>query len=444
MNIDPKSEGCFSSQHGVPLVAHSITKLTQKIGKHFCPVRPAHLLLPSLACVWTALTLVRVALDSRAHLTLLGDSLVYHAAGQKLFAGGDVYAGPLTLAVDGLQMYFTYPPIALVILSPLSLLPLPIYTLLIIAATIAATCLLVVEIARATKVRLPAGAALLGANALFLTDPFLANISLGQINIFLLLLAVADFTLIPQKRRGILTGLAIAIKLTPAVLLLYFLVSKRFRELGQIALSAVAATLLGTATLGASGIYYWTTALRDTQRVGGYVNPSNLSLRGIIERFLPGQEGGLLWLAAICVAILIVAFLARELVNQNRDFMAFSLVATLGLAISPISWAHHWVWALPLAACLVIPDSEGRRPRIGLAGSALVLTLLAPHNWFSSATVTPGIPDWSALTSVLCASYVWWWVVVLAALWKESSPSLLAPTRFALGASDTGSRAHHD
>src|SRR6185369_14582877 len=68
-------------------------------------------------------------------------------------------------------------------------------------------------------------------------EPVRANFDFGQINVVLMTLVLADT--VPRRTpwpRGLLLGLAIALKLTPAVFLLYF----ALRRDGRAALVSVA------------------------------------------------------------------------------------------------------------------------------------------------------------------------------------------------------------
>ena len=72
-----------------------------------------------------------------------------------------------------------------------------------------------------------AGWALLAA---MLTEPVTETFSFGQVNILLTALVVVDILwLRPGRGRGVLTGIAMAIKLTPAVFLAVFFVRREWR-----------------------------------------------------------------------------------------------------------------------------------------------------------------------------------------------------------------------
>ena len=58
------------------------------------------------------------------------------------------------------------------------------------------------------------------------TEPVITTISYGQINLLLLALVLWDFNLPPDSRlRGVGVGLAAAIKVTPAILIVYLVLT---------------------------------------------------------------------------------------------------------------------------------------------------------------------------------------------------------------------------
>ena len=75
-------------------------------------------------------------------------------------------------------------------------------------------------------------AAAIVAPAVIYLEPIRSNFDFGQINVVLMTLVIADC--VPRKTpwpRGMLLGIAIALKLTPAVFLLYFLLRRDTRAL---------------------------------------------------------------------------------------------------------------------------------------------------------------------------------------------------------------------
>src|SRR5262249_20367887 len=108
-------------------------------------------------------------------------------------------------------------------------------------------------------------AAAIVAPAIVYLEPIRSNFDFGQINVVLMTLVIADC--VPRKTpwpRGVLLGIAIALKLTPAVFLLYFLLRRDTRALLVAASSAVLASMVGFALAWHDSCVYWTETVRNT------------------------------------------------------------------------------------------------------------------------------------------------------------------------------------
>ena len=71
-----------------------------------------------------------------------------------------------------------------------------------------------------------------------------------------------------------------------------------------------------------------------------------------------------------------------RLVRRGDWLAAVTVTGTTGLLVSPISWAHHWVWVLP-ALVLLLRDGH----RIA-AGFGYLLFAVAPF-WFTPHAAGP-------------------------------------------------------
>jgi alpha-1,2-mannosyltransferase len=180
-----------------------------------------------------------------------------------------------------------------------------------------------------------------------LLEPARGGLDLGQVNMILLGLVAAD-CLLPRTPwpRGTFVGLAAAIKLTPAIFVLFFLCRRRWRP----ALTAVAAFAacgaIGWVLAPGQSRQFWFAAVLDPQRVGGLAYSANQSLRGLLFRLgAPDAVWPVLALAVLVVTVFVVPRL-------RDDLTASVAVAAAGLLISPVSWSHHWVWIAPALVLL--------------------------------------------------------------------------------------------
>jgi alpha-1,2-mannosyltransferase len=80
------------------------------------------------------------------------------------------------------------------------------------------------------------------------------------------------------------------------------------------------------------------------------------------------------------------------------------------LVVSPVSWSHHWVWALPTVLATGIVAWQRRKPAlavVSIVGAALThwspIVLLPEHHEDTAAW-------WRQLAGM---SYVWWALAVI-------------------------------
>jgi alpha-1,2-mannosyltransferase len=253
--------------------------------------------------------------------------------------------------------------------------------------------------------------ALLAPLALFL-EPVRDNLQYGQVNIALMALVSLDCLLDrPPWPRGAGTGLAAALKLTPAVFVLYFLVRRDYRAAAVAAVSCAVATGIGFLAIPRDSVRYWTSLVFQTGRIGTRIYAGNQSLQALLARggLDPWQPAGRdLWLALSAVVLAVAALGMRRAFTESRDVLALSLNAFAGLLISPVSWTHHWVWTAP--ALLALAAVPGRAFRL-LAGCGAVIFYLAPPwllPWGDHREL-----HWTAWQQVAGSSYVVFALIVL-------------------------------
>ncbi|WP_425473558.1 glycosyltransferase 87 family protein [Streptomyces tailanensis] len=303
----------------------------------------------------------------------MADALVYRAEGAAVLNGTDLYG----FTVTEWRLPATYPPFAALLFVPTSWLPLSALKAAFVLGNTALLALLVHLSARLTGThRLPTPT-LLTATALALwLEPVFQTVLFGQINLALACLVLWDLTRPPgAPGKGIALGIAMGVKLTPAVFIAYLLLTRRVRE-GMTALAAFSTTItLGALALPSASIDFWTRRLYETGRVGKPWIVDNQSLQGLVARALGDPSPGLAWSVPAAGTALLGLCLARR---SGEDRWGIPLTALTALLVCPISWSHHWVWCVPLLAVLW---AGGHRRTAALA--AVVFTArtlwLVPH-----------------------------------------------------------------
>jgi alpha-1,2-mannosyltransferase len=368
---------------------------------------------------WIA-ALAAVAPLVRGYLTAppdqrLVDLDVYRTSGLSVLRGQPLY----TMLTQPPQLLpFTYPPAAALFAVPLAVLPWPaaqlawvpfVYVPLAVVIWYAFAPLL----RRAGRLR-PAAFAVLFAACAYLF-PVRDEMRFGQVDLVLLALAVADCAARePRWPRGVLVGLATAIKLVPGVFIVYLWLSGRRRAALTAALVALAVTFGAWLLLPRDSVTYWTSAIFDSGRLGSNSGTSDQSLRGLLLRaFLPGALPGVIWVVVAAVLAVAGFALVRRLAWQSREpaaaggqinpaaaggqinpaaaggqinpaaaggqtnMEAIAVTALIGVLASPVSWIHHYV-VVVVAIGAILADGRARSRVVLAAGAAAYFALTIP------------------------------------------------------------------
>jgi alpha-1,2-mannosyltransferase len=281
----------------------------------------------------------------------------------------------------------------LLALSPLTWASFPVTQWLLWAASVAAATGSVVLVVRDMGAQVTRRLWLVvfawACASVLALEPARSGIDYGQIELILMFVIVADLLLVPSPYRGVLIGIAAAVKLTPLVFVIVLIVSRDVRSVMRAAAAFLACT--GLFWLYSPGLSraYWLHDVIHPARIGTITYGGNQSWYAILHRPpFPATGSAPAWLL-ISLAVLAASILvARRCVRVNQKALAIIAVALAGLLISPISWTHHWIWVLLIPPVLVRGSSPGvPRPVRLLLWGIVALTIVAPYWWFSG-----GIP----------------------------------------------------
>jgi alpha-1,2-mannosyltransferase len=304
------------------------------------------------------------------------DLTVYRYGGQAILDGSHLYA----LRFPG-ALAFTYPPLSALLFTPLTVLGM---AALKPAVTASSFVLLAVMLRFALRLR-PASSwlteaqatrlALLAAAVALWLEPVWTTLRYGQIDLLIAALVLWDLSRAEESRwKGMGIGVAIALKLTPAIFTAYLLLTRRYRAAAK-SLGVFAATVAaGFALVPGDSSEYWGGEFIDPGRVGRIENAANQALRGGYARVLHSVSVDPWWLLTAAIVGVGGIWLAARAGRRGDDAQGFSLCVLCGLLISPISWSHHWVLAIP-ALLLFALAAYRRRWIAGLlfAGAAAVV-----------------------------------------------------------------------
>ncbi len=363
-------------------------------------------------------------------LVVCGVSAVTHRIGWQ-GADAKVYAAGARAFVDGAPVYevfvegfpFTYPPIAAVVLAPLAFLSATVggYLMLVVGLiALVAGVYLVVRSVRGERRSGDIWVALAWTVPSLVLYPVWTSLLSGQVDTLLMALVLVDLLALPVasaagsrfgRFRGVALGMAGAIKLTPLVFLLTFVVRRDWRALGTALATMVLVSGVGYALAPSDSTAYWGRYLWDSGRVGIQGAALNQSLAGVVARAI-GPAGPVLtgssrfvWLALAVLTVLVGWLAMRRIARRGSALELVAVNAIVALLISPISWMHHWVWCVPILAALLVRGTMLARV-VALVG--VVASVVAPHWVFGSFVHVEGFVSWGPVAQLGGSLMVWW------------------------------------
>ncbi len=305
-----------------------------------------------------------------------------------LMGAGHLMDGRLYLASLPQYPYlpFTYPPFAALVFVPLHLLPhrsaQVVWTLTNVVALFALVWLSIRAVVPELDRRRITLASLVLMTPAFHIEPVLLTFQYGQVNIVLAVLILADLTGTVHVGgrslpRGLLVGIAAAVKLIPLVFVPYLFVTRQARAAWVALATFVVCSAVPAALDPRVSWAYWTRYVNDVQRVGVVYFISNQSLRAVIDR-IDHRVVSVGVTTVLGVVVLVAGIgLARWACRSSSTILGVLVCATTGLLVSPITWAHHMVWAVPVLIWLAWGED---RPAFGRvwAAAGTVLFWWAP------------------------------------------------------------------
>ncbi len=372
---------------------------------------------------------------------------VYRAGAQTVLDGDKLYDAKLLG-----QMDYTYTPFSIIGFVPFALMSMPVARVVWIGGILVALYLTIMisfrSLGRPPTAPLRAVAVALVA-VMMLLEPVRTTIWYGQINVFLMAAILADLLRGPDgKLRGVATGLTAGIKLTPLLFAVYLIATGKTRAAVGVAAGFAGSVLIGFMILPSTSWDYWTSKLRDPNRVGTPQTPGNQSIRGILANLgETNTPSAVVWilLAALGFAVGMGAAIVAH--RAGQELLALSVVGMTSCAVSPMAWGHHWVWFVPLAVFALNWTADATRTRVsriavgvmalgGFAAAFSWRTYLGYATWQFNQTrddayliglfFKHGAVGW--LDWFVYEPYVWVFTVTCVAVLLAGADRLRAPT----------------
>lgn len=342
---------------------------------------PAAARVMPVVAVFVGVVVVGAVLAS-AGSTLGYDLYAYVHAAERLLAGKPLY-DPAVDVAGGFAIYLYPPPFALLAVPfvPLTAAfgPWPWIGLLVACFALGVAILPVRREVRWLVL-------LLGG----LSWPLAYSLKLGQVGPILFLLFAAGWRWRDRPRPlGVAMALGTIVKVQPALLLGWALLTRRWQALGValggLAIGAVAATM-------ASGAGSWADYLALLQRVSAPVTTAHNFTPGAIafQMGLPQEAATVLQWVSVVAALLVVAWAALRAGGE----VGYLTAVTASQLISPLLW-DHYAMLLLLPTAWLLDRGRWWAAAIPLATSVLLIGL---------PPVVYPIAFWAALVAPLVVS----------------------------------------
>ena len=279
---------------------------------------------------------------------------------------------------------FTYPPFAAFWFAPVAHLPARLDQIAFTWCSLAGLFVVLAVCLRATcpnlRYRTVAWWSLLLLTPMALLDPVRETILLGQVNILLAAAVIADMTLIRPERRGVLVGLAAAIKITPVILIPYLVLTRQAGAWRRATGAFIAAAGMGAVASPQASWTYWSHDVWNPGRAGGLAWVGNQGAVAVVERLLHHPLNSATTFGIIAVAAGAGLWIVVKAHRRSWPVLGFLVMEATESLASPISWSHHFIWIVLLIAWLALAAD---RPAHGQRWAAVVAVVFwaAPFWW---------------------------------------------------------------
>lgn len=388
-------------------------------------------LLAGIVAATALLALRAVQIYGRTYVFF--DMRIYHGAIDWWAHGGALYE----YVQPNTTLGFTYPPFAAILMLPMVLTSATVAGWINLIAGLAALAVLLrwLLLPLADRYGWPRWFAVaLAVPLAAATEPIRETLGFGQVNLLLAIMIFADLVSLRHRHRtardpgalpagglarlwysgaltGVGVGLATAVKLTPAVFILYFAVTRQWRAVFTAAATTLAVTAGTFVVAGEESVQYFTSVLWDTSRVGAVDATPNQSLAGLLARLYDSPTTPrLMWLAFAMLLLTVGMSRAGNAHQEGDELAAFTIVGLTGNAICPISWTHHLVFVVP--AVVILTDVALRRRRAARA--------LATRGRLGRGALGRGVPGlaWMAGLRHASAAVGLYLLFVVSPIWR--------------------------
>jgi hypothetical protein len=323
------------------------------------------------------------------------DFTSYLLSSRALFNGGNPYD-------TGSPFPFIYPLFLCVVLWPLTLLPYWLSNAVWFVLNTAALYLSILVLLKlyADSLSYKVFTALFLVPFLILTNVIQNNLLNGQINFIVLLFCILFLKYYVDNRKllaSVILSAAIAIKLTPLILIAYLIARKEFLWTGlTLALSVflmfgLPYTVAGDKTLNWYSQYTQSFLVHNIASPSGAPDNFAFSITSISNFLFPSMSKliSLMIAGLISVVPIVVLQLTSRKDTTSEQTLFFSLYMIAILLISPMSETHHLIYLFPAISILSMAMllHSNTHWQFGIVALGIVLISLIAAKFYHVASI---------------------------------------------------------
>lgn len=242
--------------------------------------------------------------------------------------------------------YYNYPPAATLFFYAFTLLPINTSEFIFTGLSVLSLFMSLLLLVKLTKQKINFYMLLAIGYLLLRFSPVRLTLTLGQVNLIVLLLILLAFYWRRSWLGGISLGLAFILKFTPAFLLLFFILKKQWRVVLGFFYTVTLLHFLAILIFGWDlTLYYY------TQVIPRLLTTSQLTYMNQSLAALLGRLGVFSFIPRLGLILPLIYFLVR----RQLDFTTYSLFLILMTVFIPtFAWQHHYVFLIPVIFLLGI------------------------------------------------------------------------------------------
>lgn len=245
-----------------------------------------------------------------------------------------------------------YPPFTLILFTPFSLLPYEISAKIWVLISVLAVLYIIYLLNKIYNVSFFSPFNLLLSSLIFLSFPLKFTLGMGQVNILILLLVTLAFYFMQKNKfyySGLFFALPFAIKFFPPLILLYFILQKKWKILLAFTSAIIIIIAITVIIVPLPTMLYYSQKLLPSFFSSWKGDYYNQALTGLLMRNItdPGLRESLrVIIPFILLSINFFAIVKNRTKTKQRENLEIASLVILNVLINNFSWQHHYVFLI--------------------------------------------------------------------------------------------------